>query len=367
MRNSMRWLPVVLAIVGAAAASSCSSSDSAAPGGEAGSGGGAGTGGSGGSGGADDAGDDAAKTDGGDAGCVQPAQKSIPHCSGELPVMKVRKSDGAGGDTYVNADWSCLGKGPSDGGVPDLDGGGGQSTFRLRGFSSGDPMVSVDVDMFWGNAIVDKTVDFSGTTAGPGGDDAGTAAGDLLFPTPGVSKFAYRVKEKANVTRSLVEFDVSTPAVGAGVEGNGIAPSLFNTLAIAAVPIPGWTPPTDLGILALAARDCNGDDVEGAQGEIWDDDANAAVVPCSGKRDPHYVYFDESSLPNTYCTYTNATESLFIVINAPVNSEGANKGHHYSFHWKGLLADGDTQPTVFATKSLEIFPNAINVHQVRPQ
>jgi hypothetical protein len=55
-----------------------------------------------------------------------------------------------------------------------------------------------------------------------------------------------------------------------------------------------------------------------------------------------------------------------VIANSPTNAAGANKGHKYRVEYWGRLDAGQSAPVKFAEKSLEIFQNTVNVHQVRP-
>lgn len=369
MHRFVRWFPVVIAASAAAIAFSCSSSDSSEPAGAGGSAGAAGAGGS-------------AGTAGSDAGCGTPPTAVVEHCSGPLPVMAVYKDDGSGTKKPVKPDWSCMGAsadagaeagadaGDPDAGDPDAGAAGGEALFELRGFSSDDPMGGVQVEVFSNNAILGGGgASFTATTAGPLGDtDAGTTVGQFRFPVPGErTPMAYRALAKQDVTKTLVEFDVESPLPGDKFTGNGISPSVFDTLAISAVKIPLWTPPADLGIVAVAVRDCADDDVEGALVDLVDDATQQPLSACNGARDLRYVYFDTSSLPNANCTYTNHEEPLVVMINAPANGDGPAVGHGYTIRFRGRIDDTDTEPRVFATRPAEVYSGAINVYHLRPR
>ena len=112
-------------------------------------------------------------------------------------------------------------------------------------------------------------------------------------------------------------------------------------------------------------RDCAEEDVGGALVKYFDEDTNKEIEPGTCDRDVRYIYFD-GQFPNTKCTYTDYRQSLWVVVNAPSNAAGANKGHKYRVEYWGRLQDSDQNPVKFAEKSIEVFANTINVHQVRP-
>jgi hypothetical protein len=55
-----------------------------------------------------------------------------------------------------------------------------------------------------------------------------------------------------------------------------------------------------------------------------------------------------------------------VIANSPTNAAGATKGHKYRVEYWGRLTESQAEPVKFAQKSLEIFANTVNVHQVRP-
>ena len=347
MIRSLRWLPFAFAGLSAAIAVSCSSSsnDDTSTGGSAGAGGSAGH----------------------DSGAAD--APISPHCNGPLPVMTVSRNQ-----QLVAPDWSCLGQSAdagSDAGDPGSDAGdadaGTQNLFELTDFVSGNAIAGVQVDLFFGNTIVGQQPDFSGTTAGAMGGTDGEGPGQFWFPHPTTAQIAYREHETTGKTKALIEFDDAVGAPPKKLGGNGISQSGFNTLALAAVPIPGWTPPTDHGIVAVAARDCAGNDVEGAVAELVDDATGQVIAAGDGNSDLKYVYFNGGGVPDTTCSYTNSQEALIVMINAPANGDGPASGQSITVQWKGRVTESDADPKVFAKRKAEIFQNAVNVFHLAPR
>ena len=367
MKSALRWLPTGAAAAAVVAVFACSSPDAtpAAPDGGGGDAGHLTDGGTG----------DATPLNACDGSAYVPTHEKadLTKCSGPLPVLKVMK-----GGQLVDPDWSCLGQDSGAGGADagdsgtdaasgdagDVDGGPppNSNLFDLQAFgSSNSPMANIDVEIFNDNIVFDRAPSFTGTTAGPDGGVNGARMGQFWFPHPVGPRMAYRVKAVPEVTQQMIDFDLAVPAAPGKVSGNGIAPSKFKTLAIAAVPISGWTPPEDLGIVVSPPRDCAGNDLEGAVGQLVDEETCTVVPGGTGKRDVHYVYFGRNELPESACTFSNADSALLVIINAPNNTEGVGKGHKYSLRFLGRMTESATEPVVFARRPLEVFPNSINI------
>jgi hypothetical protein len=173
------------------------------------------------------------------------------------------------------------------------------------------------------------------------------------------------VKEKPGVAKEFVGFGEQVPAVPGKVTGSTLSPTTYEQLSQFAVPLVGWSPPPDLAIVTGPVRDCKGDDVGGARIKFFDEDADKEIAPGTCERDVRYIYFD-GQYPNPKCSYTDYRQSLWVIANAPSNAAAPNKGHKYRVEYWGRLSDANTEPVKFAEKSLEIFQNTVNVHQVRP-
>lgn len=324
-------------------------------------------------------------------------------CATDLPVMQVRTNN-----QLVAPDWSCIGIGSpkgaggsggsagssgSDAGVAGSDAGVGgmgsdagaagsggsagaggsdggpppnMNVFEVENFGADGLVADVDVDLFEGDSVVDKTPFFTGTTKGV--DTPGPAElnyGQLYFPHPSSPILSYHVKAKPGIAKDFVGFGYEVPAPPGKVQGATVSPQLYNQLATFAVTLPGWTPPDDLGIVTAPIRDCNGDDVGGALFKLIDGKTGQEVQPGTCARDPRFIYFDGST-PNTKCQYSDYRQALMLVINAPTNVSGADKGHVYKVQFFGRLRSSDTKPVMFAEKSVEIFPNSVNVYEIKP-
>lgn len=356
-------------------------------GGSSGTGGSAGTGGSGGS----------------DAPVCGPSSLGFPGtckggapeecCAETLPVMKKRDKN----DQLIAPDWSCItgggtggtggsgtgGAAGSDGGTTDggttdggtTDGGttdGGpptdQNLFVVKDFSSDDPVADIEVELFAGETIFGKQPmhkDFTKGTDHHAGEP-GLNVGEFWFPHPADKYLSYRVKEKPGVAKEFVGFGYDVPAAPGKVEGATLSPTLYEQLSQFAVPLVGWTPPEDLALITMPIRDCAGDDVGGARIKFFDETAGKEIEPGTCERDTRYIYFD-GQYPNPKCTYSDYRQSLAIVANAPSNAPGQPKaGNKYKVEFWGRLKDSDTDAVKFAEKSVELFANTVNVHQIRP-
>lgn len=385
MIRRVKLLGVMVAGTFAALAYACGGDDSS--GGSGGGGGSGGTGGStGGSGGAT-----CGPTPLGFTGeCKSNAPPEC--CAAKLPVMQKRDKN----DNLIAPDWSCItggggtggsggggtggsgtgGAAGSDGGTTDggtTDGGttdGGtqdKNVFLVKDFSSDEPVADIEVELFEGESIIGKQPfikEFTKGVSHPGAPELNV--GEFYFPHPASEFLSYRVKEKPGVAKEFVGFGEKVPAAPGKVDGNTLSPTLYEQLANFAVPLVGWTPPEDLAIVTGPIRDCVGDDVGGARIKFFDETAGKELEPGTCERDIRYIYFD-GQYPNPKCGYADYRQSLFVIANAPSNAPGTPKeGNKYRIEFWGRLKDSDTDAVKFAEKSVEIFANTVNVHQIRP-
>ena len=236
----------------------------------------------------------------------------------------------------------------------------------MEDFSSGNAVVDIEVELYEGEAIVDKTPFHTAFSKGPiNTGDPKLNNGQFYFPHPSSKYISYRVKEKPGIAKEFVGFGEEVPTPPGKVVGNTLSPDLYLQLSTFVVPLPGWTPPDDLAIITGPVRDCSGNDVGGARVRYFDVDAGKEVEPGSCDRDIRYVYFD-AQYPNPKCAYTDYRQSLWVIANAPGNAAGPNKGHKYRIEYWGRLKDSDTEPVKFAEKEIEVFSKTVNVHQIRP-
>ncbi len=321
-----------------------------------------------------------------------------PECCGTtLPVMKKRDTN----DKLIAPDWSCLtggggtggtggaggsagaGGGASDAGdtdagssdAGDTDGGASdagsnadKNKFAVLDFSSDKGVADIEVEVFDGETIFGKTPFLTDFTKGSDHhtSEPGLNIGEFYFPHPAGKYLSYRVKEKPGVAKEFVGFGYDVPAAPGKVEGATLTPDTYAQLTSAVVTLAGWSPPEDLAVITGPIRDCVGDDVGGARVKFFDEDATKELEPGSCERDVRYVYFD-GSLPNVKCAYTDYRQSLFVIANAPSNAPGQPKaGNKYRIEYWGRLSESDTEAVKFAEKSVEIFANTVNVHQIRP-
>jgi hypothetical protein len=318
---------------------------------------------------------------GGGSGSPGACHPSAPPqcCSTTLPVMVVR---GANND-LVAPDWSCIkgggmggsggggGSGPTDGGAGEAGGDAGpaanQNKFEVEDFISSAGVVDIEVELYEGQSMVDKTPFHTDFTKGLVNhvDDATLNNGQFWFPHPASPLISYRVKEKPGIAKEFVGFGEEVPAPPGKVGGSTLSPPSYEQLSTFAVPIPGWEPPPDLAIVVGPIRDCAGDDVGGARIKYFDEETGQEMPAGTGERDIRYIYFD-SQYPEPKCSYTDYRQSLWVIANAPANAAGPNKGHKYRVEYWGRLDESQATAVKFAEKSLEIFQNTVNVHQVRP-
>ena len=320
-------------------------------------------------------------------------------CGTTLPVMQKRDKN----DKLIAPDWSCItggggggtggtggsgmggsgGSGGSDAGDPDsgttdggtTDGGttdGGtpsdKNKFAVLDFSSDKGVADIEVDLFEGESIFGKKAFHNDFTKGVEhhASEPGLNIGEFYFPHPAEKYISYRVKEKPGVAKEFVGFGYDVPAVPGKVEGATLTPDMYDQLSTAVVTLAGWSAPEDLAIITGPIRDCVGDDVGGARIKFIDETANGEIEPGTCERDVRYVYFD-GSLPNVKCSYTDYRQSLFVIANAPSNAPTQPKaGNKYRIEYWGRLSESDAEPVKFAQKSVEIFANTVNVHQIRP-
>jgi hypothetical protein len=238
--------------------------------------------------------------------------------------------------------------------------------FHVEDFSSNEGVADIDVELYEGDSIIGKTAFFSGTTKGP--ENPGAAelnTGDFYFPHPAAPTLSYRVKEKPGVAKEFVGFGENVPAPPGRVTGSTLSPTLYEQLANFAVPLVGWTPPEDLAIVTGPVQDCAGDDVGGTLVKFFDEGSGSEITPGTCERDVRYIYFD-ASYPNPKCTYTDYRQSLFLIVNAEANASGPKQGAKFRIEFWGRLSDANAEPVKFAEKSIDIFANTVNVHQIKP-
>ncbi len=308
---------------------------------------------------------------GGTGGGTAAACENAPPecCTPDLPVMVVRD-----GEDLVAPDWSCITSGGSGGsagmGAAGAAGMGGaqRHKFAVDDFGGSGLVPDVEVEVFDGPRIVDQTPFVTMFTKGaenpyPGEMDLNN--GEFFYdPPPTSTRVSYRVKEKPGIAKQFVGFDLELIGPPGRTEGATVTPALFNQLATFAVPLPNWTPPTDLGLIAAPIRDCQENDVGGAQFRFLDE--NGTEVPAGeGDRDPRYLYFD-SQFPNPTCGYTDYRQSLMLVANSPANDSGPDKGRKLTIEVFGRMFETDTEPVVFARQDLEVFGNSVNVYVIVP-
>lgn len=271
-------------------------------------------------------------------------------CAATLPVMTRAGS--------MPPDWSCIGIGSGGSGGSS---GVGENVFRLVDFVSEQPAGDVEVELYAGDAIIGKTPFYTGFTKGPAHPGPlELAIGELYFANPGSGTLSYRAKA-TGAAKETFGFGHVIPAPPGAVMGVAISSSGYVQLAMFAVPLPGWTPPADLGIVIAPIVDCSGNDVGGALAKLVDVATGQEVRPGSCERDVRYLYFDPT-YPNPKCAFTAPENALFLVANAPSSASGVA----LRLELWGRLQAADTAPKKFAERAIDVFPDTINVHLLRP-
>lgn len=365
-----KWFALAALASLVVAAAACSGSDEDPKPGTTATGGasGGGSGGSGATGGGSSSSATSCTNDASGYSCTCAKGAPAECCSATLPPMVVRKDD-----QLVAPDWSCIegggGAGGSAGAAGDAgagDAGPAQRVFEVEDFGGSSLVADVSVEVFEGVGILGKTPYVTGTTKGPstpGPTELNN--GQLYIPEPASPFVSYRVAEKPGIAKQFVGIGLAVEPAPAKLSGATVSPSLYNQLATFAVPLPGWTPPADLGIVTGGLRDCAGDDVGNVIFELIDESTGQPMASGTGPRDPRLLYFD-GSYPNPKCGYSDYRQSLFLVINAPTNDSGAGAGKKYKVRFLGRFAESDAAPRAFAEQSLEISQNSVTVYYVRP-
>ncbi|MCC6216777.1 MAG: hypothetical protein IT376_18100 [Polyangiaceae bacterium] len=366
-----KWFALAALASLVVAAAACSGSDEDPKPGSTATGGtgGGGSGGAGATGGGSSSSATSCTSDASGYSCTCAKGAPAECCGATLPPMVVRKDD-----QLVAPDWSCIqGGGAGAGGAAGAPGDAGagdagpaQRVFEVEDFGGSSLVADVDVEVFEGVGILGKTPYVTGTTKGPstpGPTELNN--GQLYIPEPTTPYVSYRVAEKPGIAKQFVGIGLQVEPAPAKLSGATVSPSLYNQLATFAVPLPGWTPPTDLGIVTGGLRDCAGDDVGNVIFELIDESTGQPIPSGTGPRDPRLLYFD-GSYPNPKCGYSDYRQSLFLVINAPTNDSGAGAGKKYKVRFLGRFTESDAAPRAFAEQSLEISQNSVTVYYVRP-
>jgi hypothetical protein len=284
-----------------------------------------------------------------------------PLCGGDIPVAKILDSQG----NPAAPNWSCY-EDTFDGGIlmpvipfadagdadadlldalPDVlpgdaaddavadaapdatvlpDAGTDGCRMRLTDFVALAPVPSTEVDLFFDNDATGAP-SFTGTTGdtaagNPAPGHAGT--GEFFFPPPTTNLIAYRVKPRVGVAgqpdlRGLLQFDTVACKAGETYAENSITVQAADSLKGGVL---GSTreDPKKMGIV-MGVRDCDFKEVSGGTIEVIDDGTGLPIQQSAGTTDYRGAYFGSSGFPDTACTHTVATQSLYTALNVPAD------------------------------------------------
>ena len=297
-------------------------------------------------------------TDAAAGALAQDASQPFFVCAGDLPIMKVR-------DPTTNAamepDWSCF-DAPDDEAAADAGTAAHAATesiqFRLGiGPLSDAPdlaqriltfTMGVTVDLYFGASTLGKpavTRTF----------DQYMVSVDVPSGTPSLSA-RIRPLERAMAGLSIVEsreYGIPLPSAATGAAAEAAFTVRDSRKLAANLVLEGGQEDLTKASLVALARDCRGRDVSGAQLELID---GATNLPLTGEARSAYSRF---ALPDPTCTFSNAEQPAWWMVNAPVNTSGATKTHSYRLRLKGRMRTGDRAPVVFGETELELFPGIV--------
>jgi hypothetical protein len=162
--------------------------------------------------------------------------------------------------------------------------------------------------------------------------------------------------------------------VNAGTAGNGQLESnsiTVSTETALITSILGSQPPqANLAVLVTAARDCQGNDVTGAQLKLIDGVTGQDIAAgASGPAAPVEAYF-LNNIPDSTCTYTNNSggKAIWSVLTAPVNEvSGVDAGaaHPYVLQMYGRRTASDpASGALISSVNVELYPGANSIARV---
>jgi hypothetical protein len=120
----------------------------------------------------------------------------------------------------------------------------------------------------------------------------------------------------------------------------------------------GGQPDAARAYLVALARDCRGRDVSGAQFALIDGATNAPLAMDAGADSARSAY-TRFALPDPACTFTNAEQPAWMMVNAPVNTTGDAKTHSYRLRLQGRMRASDRAPIVFGEAEIELISGVI--------
>jgi hypothetical protein len=295
-----------------------------------------------------DAGLDAPELDAGIFGLV---------CSGTLPVMKTRNLVT---NEAEDADWSCYDA--ADAGA--LQAAAPQTVqFHL---SPGPLPDTPDLQQRVATLVAGVSVDFF---FGPStlGTPALTRTFDGYSVTvevpAGATSLSARINPHENdadgAGLSVVElhdYGIPLPLSGESAEGHFV---MRASRALAAdLVLDGGMPDPEKAVLVTVARDCRGRDVSGAQIALIDAETNQPVASDGEPGAPRAAY-TQFALPSPACTFSNAEQPAWMLVDAPVNIRGETNTHAYRLRIQGRMRASDPAPVVFAEGEVELFSGVV--------
>jgi hypothetical protein len=323
-------------------------------------------------------------------------------CSGAVPVLAIAAGDGTPDLSCYEADAAYLmpmpllgddggddadtdgdvdaGEDASDAGAPDTgtdtgvdsgpgtdsgtdagtdagtDGGAGGYSVNVLEFVTRQPTDGIAVQIYAGPSAL-GTPFFSGTTSG---------GGLLNFSIPNGMAVPQTVTFSSAGTGYTPSNLYDTPLIPAPNPTIDYTISSSN-FSILAASILGSEPlSATKTVIVSAARDCQARDMSGAILELVDAETNTVITTDKSPGGARVVYFNTTGLPDTSCSFTNSSQAIWTVLNAPINVDSASKTitHKYSVRMSGRRSLSDTAPVVLNTVPVELWGSVGNV--VRP-
>jgi hypothetical protein len=274
-----------------------------------------------------------------------------------LQVLNSEKVD-------VDADLSCIGKPPADGGVSDAGGPATGElvdvTFKVVEFGGGgsDIVVNADVDLFYKNTLLAGDPEARGKTG-----DMDPNRGLVTLKIPFGKPFTYRVNAN-DALRAFVYFDSDPVSKTTGnYELTAITKSKYDQFALAITGKTGFLTAAGTGIYSARVQDCLDRHISNAIVEIVDADTGTALPTGPADTDLKPIhYLTDQDLPSTG-RYWTSRSGLVAAINVPETKAG---GKRLKAIAKGIYG-GSTEIRKFAEADLEITAAAVNFRSIVPK
>lgn len=279
--------------------------------------------------------------DGGDA-ATDAADADIDAADADTDAADAAGPD-SGGDAEADA-------GADSGG----DAGPATTTVQVLEFVTKQATDGISVKVFYGKSVA-GTPKYTGTTAG---------GGLLTFPSPpsDVKTLSFNASGTGYTPVNLYDTPILAPPAKTidYTISNGDTAILVSAVLGSEPLSPAKT------ILVSAARDCQARDMRGGILELVDDATGQVVTSDKSTGGARVVYFNDTGLPSTTCTYTtNVSQAVWSVLNAPVNMDATGTStHSYSVRMRGRRTAADAQPVLLNQVPIELWGGAGNV--VRP-